>query len=632
MTKRMLPLVEPLGQRQPCRPRHARAVRWTLAMLLVCSLSAVTARGQDEPVATWDFSPYRIQVWLSVEPRGALPSVQRDEIAHTIIDFAGPAAGVTWDVEVVEPPAYLRAEVTRSLESFNADMIVNSDLVLVVNKESNKREDMGLKRADDLFRFASGSETAVESVKSGVRIGLADPQANLLGSRTVQALGDAKAKLLHSHSGRVLGENSKRLVEQVLAGELDAAVCYRGDTLEHLKDLLSFELRAAGDSRDILAHDKLIFINIQHDLRGLTVQAREMDGPMRHLGPIGTYSVRQPELLAHVCASAMAEAFSPVARIEERVRSDEELAAEKEKGRRNVIDARVRAGGLIRRPECLSHIEPGDVLLPIVRRNDKYGNPTVLESVAWTFLQVVGRDAAMLDCDVQSGTRGGIAARRSARTQQVGIKAKPRPGGTTVYMTSRATPSGSDKRPMIGYEIHNKDLKNDEMELIGYSDWRGAFDVEPDPDNMLRLLYVKNGSVVLAKLPVVPGLFEELRMEMNDDERRLEAEAFVKSVQTTILDTVAQTKVLELRLRKAMDEKKVDEVKALVTDLMALPTRDGLTAVMNEREQQLKSGNPITQKKIDLLLKDTRELMARYIDMRARTDLIQQAEQMTGGA
>ncbi|MCA9211159.1 MAG: hypothetical protein KDA55_22525, partial [Planctomycetales bacterium] len=62
------------------------------------------------------------------------------------------------------------------------------------------------------------------------------------------------------------------------------------------------------------------------------------------------------------------------------------------------------------------------------------------------------------------------------------------------------------------------------------------------------------------------------------------------------------------------------------------PTRDGLTAVMNEREQQLKSGNPITQKKIDLLLKDTRELMARYIDMRARTDLIQQAEQMTGGA
>ncbi|MCA9207329.1 MAG: hypothetical protein KDA55_03190, partial [Planctomycetales bacterium] len=72
MTKRMLPLVEPLGQRPSRRPRHARAVRLALAMLLVCSLSAVTARGQDEPVATWDFSPYRSQVWLSVEPRGAL--------------------------------------------------------------------------------------------------------------------------------------------------------------------------------------------------------------------------------------------------------------------------------------------------------------------------------------------------------------------------------------------------------------------------------------------------------------------------------------------------------------------------------------------------------------------------------
>ena len=43
-----------------------------------------------------------------------------------------------------------------------------------------------------------------------------------------------------------------------------------------------------------------------------------------------------------------------------------------------------RAGGLIVRPENPAKLSVGDVMQPIVRRDDKNGRPTLLQPLSWT--------------------------------------------------------------------------------------------------------------------------------------------------------------------------------------------------------------------------------------------------------
>ena len=65
------------------------------------------------------------------------------------------------------------------------------------------------------------------------------------------------------------------------------------------------------------------------------------------------------------------------------------------------------------------------------------------------------------------------------------------------------------------------------MTFVGRTNWNGILKVEPTEDP-LRLLYVKNGGAILARLPLVPGLYSQVVADLSGDDIRLQAEAYIR--------------------------------------------------------------------------------------------------------
>ncbi|MCH5373321.1 MAG: hypothetical protein JJ992_05055, partial [Planctomycetes bacterium] len=275
----------------------------------------------------------------------------------------------------------------------------------------------------------------------------------------------------------------------------------RADAVERLEDLTAGDIgRVAADRLKI--DDKLIVVSVRASASGYHIAARELDCHTRTWQPTARRETSQPSRIADSVFSAVREAFTPMARIES-VKNRE-------------VVARIRAGGLIMDPSAPATIGDSDVLLPVLRRNDRLGEPMTdgILIAPWTFLTVEQRRGNVLDCKAHSGQYSVLGVRASSRTQKFALVSKPTGETTELRVTTR----GENPQPLAGYEIYSKDPVTEESRLIGTTDWRGMVAVHRG-DRLLQILYVRNGGQLLARLPMVPGLDPELTAEIRDDDR-----------------------------------------------------------------------------------------------------------------
>jgi hypothetical protein len=129
---------------------------------------------------------------------------------------------------------------------------------------------------------------------------------------------------------------------------------------------------------------------------------------------------------------------------------------------------------------------------------------------------------------------------------------------------------------------------------------------------------------LLARLPIVPGLDEELSAELPNDDQRLQAEGFVKGLQHHVMDLVARRELYAARFRRYLKEKKLDEAKELLEEFRALETRSDLTRQLDQQEQRVRSPDRRVQAKIDQLFTDTRQLLTRFLDPRTSNQLAEE--------
>jgi hypothetical protein len=355
------------------------------------------------------------------------------------------------------------------------------------------------------------------------------------------------------------------------------------------------EVAAADDSA--LRGDKLYLVVVDADPLGYVVRARELDCATRMWGRVIERRLRQPAQIPNESFLAVAEAFSPLARIE--------------KSKDKIAVARLRAGGLIVRDESPALVSAEDILRPIVRNNDRLGEvrPGGIQPIPWTFLRVSSRRGAELECDIHSGLRNPISTRGGRRTENFALAVRPTDQPTELRLQARGTPS----QPLAGYEIYSQDLQTGDAELLGQTDWRGTLSVPP-ADQRLRVLYVKNGGLLLARLPLVPGLEPQQTALVADDAQRLEAEGVVSSLQNNFMDTVARRQVLAVRIRKRIADKNLDEADKLLAEMRTLPTQNDFSRMLDQQRQRFNSADRNTLVKIDALFTDTRLAVSKYLD------------------
>lgn len=201
---------------------------------------------------------------------------------------------------------------------------------------------------------------------------------------------------------------------------------------------------------------------------------------------------------------------------------------------------------------------------------------------------------------------------------------KVRPFGEKTLVRLHA--KGDENFPLIGYEIYQKEITSRDMTFVGRTDWDGRLNVERTSD-ALRLLYVKNGGAVLARLPTVPGLTKKEVADISGDDMRLQAEAYIRGVQNSIIDLVAIRELFKARIRLRLKKgtpQDFEKAKTLFEALQSQPTNEKLANEMGKKQDmfiKLIGRNANQRGKVDEMFKITRDLLSKHINQRLINEL-----------
>lgn len=392
--------------------------------------------------------------------------------------------------------------------------------------------------------------------------------------------------------GEILVARSATVLGAIWHVETAAASPALRNLLLHAGDELTADQVAAVTPALDLAADKLFLAAVVRRGHLLHLTVREFDCRTRQLGPSLALTVGSVESLPLVLWDAVVDLFTPLARIEQVDQTH--------------VTARLRAAGLATSPASPALVEQGAALRPIVRRNDRTGQPAQggIQAPPWTVLTVNSRADAILDCTLQSGYRNPIPARGGVRLDRLALAIRPRYAATQLLLRSRTVPA----KPLVGYEIHVRTGDGEETERLGVTDATGAFDL-PAADGGLLLLYVRNGQQLLARLPLIPGQDETITASIVDDDNRLAAEGYIDALASRALDLVAHREILAARIRARVKAGQLADAQKLLDEFRKLQSRADLSRDLDQFRQRLSSPDGLTQQRIDKLFADAQKLL-----------------------
>ncbi|MCA9239015.1 MAG: hypothetical protein KDA37_02395 [Planctomycetales bacterium] len=345
--------------------------------------------------------------------------------------------------------------------------------------------------------------------------------------------------------------------------------------------------------------DKTFLFAVQEDVRGIRVAVRELDHTLRRLSlplaaPVASLDQAPESVFQLAC-----DAFSPLA----------VFRLDPENRQRVLLD--FRAAELPIRADAPDWVREGDVFVPVLRRAERDG--TIAEDgvrpVPWTYVRLteVGEQTAG---QFVSHTRVPIAGRRRGRVDYLAIRL-PR---ETSPITLRAHARDREDKPLAGYQVYTQD-GDAERVYAGATGPDGRLTIPPGKDRIL-MAFIKSGTQLVAKLPVVPGAEREMSVPLLDESVRLEAEAKLGILREDLIDLVAQRKLTIARIDAAIDEKDLGQAAKLINQLERLPGRALFDRQIRQLEQQSRSDVPMVQQRIDRIFSDTRIVLAAFLSPR----------------
>ena len=379
--------------------------------------------------------------------------------------------------------------------------------------------------------------------------------------------------------------------------------------------------------------DKIYATSLRYENGVYELGVAEFDTNARVRVLTAKRSFRNLETLPAQIFSCLKEVFSPIAQVDYNGVTDGKTARIKIRAAAMVAD--VEAGSPIM-------IHKGDVLRPVVRKNDRSTQAPEYDGVievTWTYMYIndltvqEDEDLGVLRTNgngkgqvISTFTmlRNPIAARRNTLQEKYGLLVRPVQESSLLKIVA----NDRENYTLQGYNVYAKSPKIDpEAEgdaptlLIGQTDWRGAIEVTQDifqnqGTTKLVVIYVRNGQQVLARLPIVPGYRALEEVKLPNDDYRLQYEAFFVEFQNSILDYTVQQAVYKIRIEHHINKDEEEKARKLLKELSKVPSAVALNDVLSKREASLQDDPNIdanTKRKIEGMFEKTRKLINEYL-------------------
>ncbi len=355
------------------------------------------------------------------------------------------------------------------------------------------------------------------------------------------------------------------------------------------RDLYAGDLQTdvlnAVDTRDA---DKLLVVKIQEELGQFVTQVQEFDLRTRVWGAQVIRGADTADLDS-VIFESIRTAFMPITRIEN-VLDDDVRVRVRAIGICNIAE-RDETGQwrMVENTGSPAWINDDEILLPVILRSDRRGNLESIKTVDWTFLSIADRSGPNLNCKTHSMRRAPLGQRTGGRTERLGLCVRAPDRATTLTLIS----NDKEQIPLPDLEIYSRPPelpKEVESEFLGKTDWRGQILIPPNEDP-IRILYVKSGRRPLARVPLVPGLYQDQSTSMPNDEKRLYAEGIVRGLENELLDNVARRQLIAERVRIALERSDLDAASEFLRELRDIPDAQKFNIRLNFEKQRLLLGD-----------------------------------------
>lgn len=222
------------------------------------------------------------------------------------------------------------------------------------------------------------------------------------------------------------------------------------------------------------------------------------------------------------------------------------------------------------------------------------------------------RTQPQLECWTNAMQRHPLGGRTSARLERFAlcVRAPKRPTVLTLVSNDK------DPIPLRDLEVYSRlpnDPKEKDSEFVGKTDWRGQIVATPNEAGF-RVLMIKSGQRPLARVPVVPGLYETLQVPMPNDEQRLYAEGIVKSFHNEIGDLVAQKMILEERILSNLQKADLPKVEEDLSTLMRLEDNVRFNSRVEVEYKSVLQGDPQQRKYIEGMFVELKDAANKFIN------------------
>lgn len=400
--------------------------------------------------------------------------------------------------------------------------------------------------------------------------------------------------------------------------DLDEAQRMR--VVDELSQRVDVRLRPFWNARVVLAesetppedsvrseNDKTIRLAARSGAGGVRIEASEHDETLGVSGPVTTLTgVALSDLSERLLAAAIG-VFRPVA----------QFARDPEDRSRVTLSYRgVEIAPTVR----LATAEAGELLVPYLLRRNRGGELVEGGAAAapWTYLVAEPPEGAgsPSGAGVLSHTRRPFSVARRGRVERFALVSPSVPGRpATLLLHALDDPDA----PLPGYEVLWGEVGSTDLRRLGYSDEAGAVAL-PEAEGVV-MVHVRCGALVVASLPVAPGVAEEFVVPLIDERSRLRADVELTSLRELLIDTVARRKILAARLRRLIEAERLDAADELLTELDDLPGRTYFVRELDKAERAFKADHPIAQQRLDALFKKTRAILGGALDEREVRDL-----------
>ncbi|MEM6688359.1 MAG: hypothetical protein AAF664_02960 [Planctomycetota bacterium] len=530
----------------------------------------------------FDYEPYRVLIWMAATDKRA----NVEEISKELAQQLDREFFAVWNTTIELAPPTVTSEMRYDLKSLDYDRLIASDPVIALKKSHN--DAVRIRTAVDVPQYVD-QLFANKAVKARLD--------------RLKDSGDVQESFASVH--QTIGGIPEELptLDSLWKLESTEAIYTTRGVAATFDDPKSKLIKAP--EKQLIADrledfDKVYLVYLDTSANRRMVSVIEIDVLMRFFGPVRNAPLGAGTLSASPVTAAILDAFSPVVRIENA-------------GQKNA-DGIVRAAGLVTdRKRSSLLIRAGDALVPMVRKNDRNGDPFQIGPIDWAYLICEESQGSYTKMDYYSGRGGGLQGRKNNRTFRTALRVKPASNETEIRLHSQGRPDF----PLISYEIYERELDSKSMTFVGRTNWDGRLVVH-QTDQPMRLFYVKNGGAVLARLPTVPGLLPNAVADLRGDDLRLQAEAYIRGVQNSIIDLVAVRELFKARIMMKLREGNMEEAEDLLQSLKDQPNNEALAGDMGQRQAELikavdSSNNRGQSRKIDDMFKTTRDLLSKHI-------------------